>query len=358
MHYAGKASPQGFGIAVASAIALLALTACGLHISIGSIGSAGPSRSESKIARAIDPRLVDVVSVLRYQNARAAGTGIVLTSRGEVLTNNHVIRGATSIRVIDVGSGRSYRATVVGYDEKDDIAVLRLHGASGLKAVRIGRAPRARLGERVIAIGNAGGAGGTPSVAAGRITGLHVSIIANDQAAGTSEHLNGLIRTDAGIQAGDSGGPLVSASGQVVGVDTAASSLFSFQAGTAQGFAIPIGRALGIARQIEAGRGSATVHIGPTGFLGVHLEKARVPGSQGQTGAGVVSVIGGFPAAQAGLRPGDVIVSVAGSPVTSPSSIAAALVPHHPGDHIALRWVDRAGQSHTATVVLTPGPAA
>src|SRR5215470_16868702 len=161
MHYAGKASPQGFGIAancagpwaspmtpapiagsghrpspigprrrgtgmiaVASVIAPLALTACGLHISIGSIGHAGPSRSESKVARAIDPRLVDVVSVLRYQDASAAGTGIVLTSRGEVLTNNHVIRGATSIRVIDVGNGRSYRATVVGYDEKDDIAVL------------------------------------------------------------------------------------------------------------------------------------------------------------------------------------------------------------------------------------------
>lgn len=321
-------------------------------------GPTHPSRSESKVARAIDPRLVDVVSTLRYQDASAAGTGIVLTSRGEVLTNNHVIKGATSVRVTDVGSGRTYRAKVVGYDEKDDVAVLRLYGASGLRAIRIRRSPGLRLGEKVIALGNAGGAGGTPAVAAGRITGLHESIIATDQAAGTAEHLSGLIRTNAGIRAGDSGGPLVSAAGQVVGIDTAASSQFVFKEGSTEGFAIPIGRALAIARLIEAGRSSATIHIGPTGFLGVHLTMGRVPGNPGQTGARIFSAIAGFPAARAGLSAGDVIVSVSGHPVSSPSGIAAVIELYHPGDPITLRWVDRSGQVHGALVVLVPGPAA
>jgi S1-C subfamily serine protease len=350
-------------VIAASVASLLALSACEVRLSMGPgpSDSTGPTRlshSESKVARAIDPRLVDVVSTLRYQDARAAGTGIVLTPRGEVLTNNHVIKGATSVRVIDVGSGRTYRATVVGYDEKDDVAVLRMHDASGLRAIRFRRAPRPRLGEKVIALGNAGGAGGIPAVAAGRITGLNESIIATDQAAGTSEHLSGLIRTNAGIRAGDSGGPLVSAAGQVVGVDTAASSQFVFHQGSTQGFAIPIGRALAIARMIEAGRSSATIHVGPTGFLGVHLTRGSVPGIPGQTGARIFGVIAGFPAARAGLAAGDVIVSVGGRPITSPSGIAAVLVLYHPGDLIGLRWVDRAGHGHAATLVLSPGPAA
>lgn len=356
MRYSRRAS------AIGAAFALLALTGCELRLSIGS-GPAGqdgltPSRSESRVARAIKPRLVDVLSNLRYQSARAAGTGIVLTSWGEVLTNNHVIKGATSVRVTDVGSGRTYRATVVGYDEKDDVAVLRLHGASGLRAIRIRRTPKVRLGEKVIALGNAGGAGGTPAVAAGRITGLHESIIATDQAAGTSEHLSGLIRTDAGIRAGDSGGPLVSAAGQIVGMDTAASSQFAFQQGSTQGFAIPIGRALAIARQIEAGRSSATIHVGPTGFLGIHLTRSRVPGNPSQAGARITNVIAGFPAARAGLAGGDVIVSLAGRPVSSPTGLAAVIGLYHPGDPVTLRWVDPAGHGHDTTVILAPGPAA
>ncbi len=352
--------------AAGAALALLALTACQVRLSIGSgpAGQAGParqarpSRTEAKVARAIDPRLVDVVSTLRYQDASAAGTGLVLTSWGEVVTNNHVIKGATSVQVTDVGSGRTYRATVIGYDEQDDVAVLRLHGASGLRAIRVRHEPSPRLGEVVVALGNAGGVGGTPAVAAGRITGLDESIIATDQAAGTDEHLSGLIRTDAAIRAGDSGGPLVSATGQVVGIDTAASSQFVFHEGSTEGFAIPIGRALAIARLIEAGRSSATIHIGPTGFLGVRVTNGRVPGNPGQTGARVASVIAGFPAARTGLMAGDVIVSLAGHPVSSPTGLANALELFHPGDRIALRWVDSEGRGHSATLVLARGPAA
>jgi len=352
----GRRSRRAKGVAAGALITLLAVTACSLRISIGSIGPVRPDQMESKVARSTDPGLVDVVSILGYQEARAAGTGIVLTSSGEVLTNNHVIEGATSIRVTDIGNGRTYRATVVGYDATDDIAVLRLRRASGLEAIRLARFAPVRIGEQVIALGNAGGQGGTPAIAVGRVTGLHESIVAADQAASTSEHLSELIRTDAAIQAGDSGGPLVTASGRVIGIVTAASSGFLFQGG-AEGFAIPVGRALSIARQIEEGSSSATIHIGPTGFLGVHLARSSVPGDATRSGAGVAEVIPGLPAASAGLVAGDVIVAAAGRQVWSPADIRAALVPRHPGDSISISWVDPAGQGHTATLVLANGPA-
>ncbi len=310
----------------------------------------------SQIAAQTDPGLVDVVSTLGYQQATSAGTGLVLTSSGEVLTNNHVIEGATSITVTDIGNGRSYRASVVGYNQSHDIAVLQLQGASGLKTVTLGNSSTAAAGQKVVALGNAGGKGGTPSVAAGRITSLGASITASDAGAGTSEQLTGLIRTNAAIQPGDSGGPLVNTAGQVIGINTAAGG----QART-QAFAIPINEAVSIARQIEAGTSSATVHIGATGFLGVQIlssGRAAVGGVPAGTGATVAGVVSGSPAAAAGLAAGDVITGVGGHSISSPSAVQSALEPHHPGDHVTISWMDQAGQTRTATVVLTTGPAA
>jgi S1-C subfamily serine protease len=310
----------------------------------------------SQIAAQTDPGLVDVVSTLGYQQATSAGTGLVLTSSGEVLTNNHVIEGATSITVTDIGNGRSYRASVVGYNQSHDIAVLQLQGASGLKTVAFGNSSTAAAGQKVVALGNAGGKGGTPSVAAGRITSLGASITASDAGAGTSEQLTGLIRTNAPIQPGDSGGPLVNTAGQVIGINTAAGG----QAQT-QAFAIPIDEAVSIARQIEAGTSSATVHIGATGFLGVQIlssGSAAAGGVPAGTGAMVAGVISGSPAAAAGLAAGDVITGVSGHSISSPSGVQSALEAHHPGDHVTISWMDQAGQTQTATVVLTTGPAA
>src|ERR1039457_2713314 len=193
----------------------------------------------SQIASKVDPGLVDVVSTLGYQSGAAAGTGIVLTSTGEVLTNNHVIDGATSISVTDVGNGRVYSATVVGYDRSSDIAVLQLRGASGLKVASIGNSSKVRVGEAVVGIGNAGGVGGTPEVVGGSVTGLNRSITATEQDGGNPENLKGLIQVNADIQPGDSGGPLVDTAGKVLGMDTAASAGFSFQTAGTQGYAIP-----------------------------------------------------------------------------------------------------------------------
>lgn len=215
----------------------------------GTVGISGvPSRAVASV--------VDITSRLASGAGTTMGTGIVLSRSGIVLTNNHVIEGASSISVTDVGNGRTYDATVVGYDVADDLAVLRLSGASGLTTADLGDSDTAAVGQSVTGLGNAGGAGGTPSAASGTITALGVSISAQDNVTGTSEDLSGLIQTDAPIQAGDSGGPLLDSSGKVIGIDTAATPgyHFRFRAGATAAYAIPLNRALKVAARIRSGR--------------------------------------------------------------------------------------------------------
>jgi S1-C subfamily serine protease len=366
-------------------------------------GSSGPATSTSadvlsteQIANKVDPGLVDVKSTI--SDGYSLGTGIVLTANGEILTNNHVINGATSVSVTDIGNGKTYTAKVVGYDASQDIAVLQLSGASGLTTAPLGSSSTVSVGNTVVGLGNAGGVGGTPSVASGSVTALNQSITASDEASGATEQLSGLIETDAPIQSGDSGGPLVNTQGEVVGVDTAASSGYSFSgygnggfgggygsngnssyggygsqgssgssasgsgasgsanASTTQAFSIPINTALSIAKQIEAGQGSSTVHIGATALLGIELSTST---SQGQSqGVQIEGTASGTPAATAGLTGGDVITAIAGQSVNSGTDVQSILVGHHPGDKVSVTWTDLSGQSHTATVTLATGPAA
>jgi S1-C subfamily serine protease len=330
-----------------------------------STASNGAVLTTAQIETQVDPGLVDVVSQLGYQQAESAGTGLVLTPSGEILTNNHVIEGATSIKVTDIGNGHTYPAKVVGYDQTKDVAVLQLQGASGLQTVKLGNSDTAAVGQSVVALGNAGGKGGTPSVATGQITGLNASITASDQGSGTTEQLTGLINHNAPIQPGDSGGPLVDTAGDVIGIDTAASNTMQFQSSQSQAqtqaFAIPINEALTLAGQIGAGNASATVHIGATGFLGVQVmsaSNAAAQGVQNGSGAAVAGVLQGTPAANAGLSQGDVITSVDGRSVSSPSALQAALEQHHPGDSVHIGWTDGANQAQSASVVLASGPAA
>lgn len=318
----------------------------------------------AQVAARVDPALVDIVTTLGLQQSQAAGTGIVLTSSGEVLTNNHVILGSTSISVTDVGNSRTYHAIVVGYDRTHDVAVLQLQGASGLTTANIGTASGVRVGQRVIALGNAGGRGGTPAVATGKITGMNTAITASDASAGTSERLTGLISHDAGIQPGDSGGPLVTGAGQVIGVDTAASTGFSFDLvpgqQPARAFAIPVSQALKIASQITARASSATVHVGATPFLGVEIlstDQAAADGVPPGSGAAVTGVVTGSPADNASLAAGDVIVSVSGQPVTSPNTLQAILGRLYPGDRVTVGWIDQSGRRRSAAVTLASGPA-
>lgn len=351
---------RGLVVAVIAAAIGAGSAFVGLHHAAGLAG--GTQLTTAQVAGRVDPGLVDIVTTLGYQQAQAAGTGMVLTSSGKVLTNNHVIEGATSIRVTDIGNGKTYPAKVVGYDRGHDIAVIQLSGASGLQTVTLGTSSSAQIGQRVVALGNAGGQGGTPSVVSGHITGLNESITASDQSAGTAERLTGLIKHDAAIQPGDSGGPLVNTTGEVIGIDTAAGNDFQFSGGTSQtqGFAIPINQAISIARQIQAGQASASVHIGATGFIGVEVGSDGSASAQGVpagSGALIEGVVSGAPAETAGLAAGDVISSVNGRSITSALTLQSALGRYHPGDRVTIGWTDQSGQSHSVKVQLETGPA-
>jgi S1-C subfamily serine protease len=323
----------------------------------------------SALAAKVDTGLVDVNTQLGSPNAQAAGTGIVLDASGEVLTNNHVISGATSISVTDIGNGQTYPATVVGYDRSHDIAVLHLQGASGLQTASIGDSGGVAVGDEIAAIGNAGGRGGTPSIAAGTVSALNQTVTVSDDSTGSSEQLAGLIQVAADVQPGDSGGPLVNAAGQVIGVDTAGSAGSRFRPSSGEGLAIPINDAISISTQIEAGNASATIHIGPTGILGILVQEPSAqagPGQRGRfkirhhrpatSGALVAGVTPGSPAEQSGLAAGDIIVSVDAAAVDSPATLTTLLTTHHPGDSVQLAWVDPAGQQQTTTVQLASGP--
>jgi S1-C subfamily serine protease len=351
-------------MAITAAIALAA--GAGSTLALTSAGAS--TLTTAQVVARTDPGIVDVVSTLGYQNGTSEGTGIVLTSNGEILTNNHVINGATSIKVRDVGNGRVYPAKVVGYSESNDVAVIQLSGASGLTTANLGSSSTVKVGDKIVAIGNAEGLNGTPSVATGKVTALNRSITASDESAGTAEQLKGLIETNAGIEPGDSGGPLTNTSGQVVGIDTAASTgstqLSAAQA--TQAFTIPINEALTIARQIEAGTSSATVHLGGTAFLGVQVGSSAGPGFGGfggsgsgssSSGAAVIGVEQGSAVAAAGLTGGDTITSLAGHSITASDQIRSVLTQYHPGDKVSIVWTDQTGASHSATIVLGSGPA-
>ena len=312
---------------------------------------AGLAFARGNNAAPIGTGVVVVNTNLAYENGAAAGTGMVLTSSGEVLTNNHVIKGATSITVVVPGTGHRYSATVVGYDVSDDVAVLRLTGASNLKTVKISTAKLA-VGKAVTALGNAGGTGTLVS-AKGTITGLGKSITASDDQGG-SEQLTGLIETNAALQPGDSGGPLLDGSGRVLGIDTAASTGFGFQSimRTNDAYAIPISKALSIAKAIDSGTASTTVHIGTTAFLGIQVQSD--PYGSGVYIAGVVS---GGPADSAGLTAGDEITSVDGQSVSAPSDVSSLILSEKPGTTIPIVYTDQSGMSQTANVTLGNGPA-
>ena len=335
------------------------------------VAQAGPlarPATAAAIAARVDPGLVNIDVSNASTGTAGQATGMVLTPTGVVLTNNHVIQGATSIRATDVGSGRTYGASVVGYDRSGDVAVIQLHAANGLQTVPLGDSSTVSVGAPVTALGNAGGGGGTPRRAAGAVTALGQGITASDIGGGNAERLAGLIQTNAAVVPGDSGGPLVNDAAQVIGMDAAASTgntSYVAQPTAAQAFAIPLDSALAIARQIEAGAGSATVHIGPTGFLGVEV----VPSSPFGYGFGNASasqprgallggVLSGYPAARIGLSQGDLITAVDGHTVSSATALTDLLFAHHSGDLVQLRWSDAAGNAHSATVKLASGPPA
>jgi len=363
----------------------------------------GSSLNSAAVAAKVEQGVVDITSTLNYQSETAEGTGMVLNPDGLVLTNNHVINGATTIKATLVSTGRTYTAQVLGYDATDDVALLQLQNASGLKAVSVGNSSQVSLGTPVLAIGNAGGQGGTPTIAPGIINATDRTITAGDQGSGKTETLHGMLQTSAPIQPGDSGGPLANAQGRVIGMDTAASSSGTQpSSGSTMGYAIPINTALSIARQINDKQSSSTIQIGLPGFLGVLVPQSNSSnpqqqaqqqeqgqgsgfgglGGTGGTGSGsqscvnsatsnsvpatiahasagalIDNVLCGSAAATAGLGAGDVITAVNGQAITTPGSLTTIMSKFHGGDKVTVSYVGTNGAKQSAPVTLGTSPA-
>jgi S1-C subfamily serine protease len=367
--------------------------------------SGGQGTATGSLAK-VGQGIVIINTTLQYSSARAAGTGMVINAAdGLVLTNNHVIESSTKITATVPSLGKTFKATVVGYDVTGDIALIKLQDFSGLHAVPLGDSSKVKTGDSVTAMGNAEGRNQI-ATAAGSITGVDRTITASDHGGVvSSETLHGMFQTDAGIVSGDSGGPLVSASGQVIGMDTAGNDVRYPDQQSAAGFAIPINTALSVARQIAAGQASDTITIGYPPFIGIYVgqgtssdpQQQADEQSQGDNGFGgfggngfggngsgggngqscytddsnlptptsiapvnsgtlVVGTICGGPAAAAGLTAGSVITSVNGTAIGAPPTVHNALAKSHPGDSVSLTWVTPSGQHKTASVTLTQGP--
>ncbi len=359
-------------------------------------GRSGHSAAGSLNAQAVydrlEPSVVDVTSTLRYDGETASGTGFIINGPDAlVLTNNHVIRDATSVTVTLTATGRTYPARIVGADVGADVAVLQIEGAAGLSAAPLGDSATVTLGTPVLAIGNQAGQGGAPAIAPGIIDSLNRTIEADDGTTDFTETLHDMLQTSAQIQPGDSGGPLADAAGLVIGMDTAAGT---GPGRIAVGYAIPINGAMAVARQIEAGRATSGITLGVSGFLGVVVaastspspllqeqeehglpadggSRSRPPGClDTEAGAGIPAAIAparwgalvdgvlcGTGAAAAGITAGDVITSAAGHAVSSPDGLTAIVSACPPGAVVRVSWVSTAGITRTSLIRLVTAPA-
>jgi S1-C subfamily serine protease len=322
-------------------------------------GSGGTTRTSGTVAVGSVVDINTSAETLAADGLRplGAGTGMILTSDGEILTNNHVVEGASEIQVSIPGHG-TQTATVVGVDPTDDVALLRLSGASGLPTVAIGDSSTVQVGDAVTAIGNAYGAPGPPTSTTGKVTAIHRSIVARDPTGSSAEHLDDVIQIDAGVHPGDSGGALVNADSQVIGIITAGPS----NSTNGVGFAIPIDTAIQIVDQIRAGHESSTILLGERGFIGVAVRPLDAATSlqlglgESTEGALVTGVKDGSPAAAAGITAPSVIRTIDGQTISNLDDLGNAIHSKTPGEQVQVTWVDAQG-SHTATLTLSSGPA-
>ncbi|HVH63682.1 MAG TPA: trypsin-like peptidase domain-containing protein [Candidatus Dormibacteraeota bacterium] len=316
--------------------------------------SSSGNLSQSAIVAKVAPAIVDINTVVG--TSRAAGTGMLISSTGEILTNNHVIAQSSSIKVTVHGRSESYTAHLVGADVAKDVAVIQLdQSVSGLPTVKFASSAGVKVGDQVVAIGNALGRGGTPPATAGQVTALDQTITASE-GGGQAETLDGLIQSDATIYEGDSGGALVNSKGQVIGMITAGQAQGFRSSGSDVGYAIASDTALGIVNRIRAHEQASDLTYSQTGFLGVQVQSldastAAQLGLNVDSGALVIAVVSGSPAEQAGLNRNAVITQLGGMSVTSADTLGSAIHAHKTGDQVAVTWVDSSG-SHSANITL------
>ena len=314
----------------------------------------------------MQPGLVNITTTIYGGGGQGAGTGMVISSSGEVLTNNHVIENAESISVEIGGDGESHSAKVIGYDVADDVALIKIEGVSDLDTIPIGDPNDVVVDDPIVVLGNALGRGGDPTPAPGTVTALNRQITATDADGSNAETLSNLIQVQADVQPGDSGGALVDSDGEVIGMTTAASSSgFRFQEETAGvGFAIRIDKAMSIVKLIRNGEEVDGVHVGSRGMLGVSLqtELSLAPGGRNTPstgdGAEVIDVTEDGPAADAGIETGDIIISIGDATISSSSDLSTEMDRYHAGDKVEVGWTDASGNTQHATLKLVEGPPA
>ena len=284
--------------------------------------------------------LVRIVATMKYADGKAAGTGMLLSADGEVVTNHHVVEGATSVEATVMSTGRTYTARLVGSDAAEDVAVLQLVGASGLATVIPDTSP-VSVGDEVTAVGDGNGSVSYLSAATGTVLARNQSITTQSEGTASGERLTGLFEISSDVVGGYSGGATYDADGQVAGMTTAASS-----GADVVGYAIPMATVVRIAGALQSHAPGAAYRYGYPAFLGVGL---------GQDGT-VQEVYDGTPAARAGLTAGARVTRVGGTSTPTTDRLQAAIAGHRPGDRVAIRWRDAAGTTHLATVTLATGP--
>jgi S1-C subfamily serine protease len=323
-------------------------------------GSTAPSTgtiSAATVAR-IDSAVVDITANTADGQGEVAGTGMIITSNGEVLTNNHVIDDTVNIRAQIDGTGTAYTVKVIGYDASDDVALVQLENASGLPTVPLGDSSALTPGDSITVLGNAEGKGGTPAEVTGTVSDLNQQITASDDS-GDTETLTGMIEVNAPIVPGDSGGPEVNSAGKVIGMTTAGQTSGNpgREAASTIGFAIPINKAMQIISEVRAGSGPH-IHIGYAALLGVEVSTAEPVNqpdcttSDATTGAWVSTVEPNGPAAGTSLAACGRIIGIGGLSVANQNDLHNAMESFVPGQTVTLTWMDSSAQTHSATVTL------
>ncbi len=307
----------------------------------------GPIEGRLDVAKVIDHMAASVVTISadvdsQFGQGQSTGTGVIVSSSGEILTNAHVVEGATEIRVRLAGETEPREARLLASDPGNDLALLRMSG-DDFDAAVFADPDSVRIGDEVVAIGFALGLDGDPSVTLGIVSAL-------DRTIGTDgAFLDGLIQTDAAISSGNSGGPLVNARGEVVGINTAVARDTATSAATNVGFAISAGEALPV---IEALRLQAGGDPRTEGYLGVELGERR----DGGQGAVVTAVQDDTPAADAGLEADDLVVAADGTAIDGATGLIATIRDLGPGDSTTLTIL-RNGEPIEITVTLVERPA-
>jgi putative serine protease PepD len=289
------------------------------------------------VVAAVGPAVVSIRTDVGGRLAgTGAGTGLVVSADGEVLTNAHVVEGASRINVTLAGESQSRRATLVGADAGADLALLRIDAAD-LDVAVLGSSASLAVGDDVVAIGNALALRGGPTVTRGIVSALDRSVDTG------SRTMTGLVQTDASISSGNSGGPLVDAAGEVVGINTAVAAGGGGTAAENIGFAIAVDRVLPVLERLRDG-----TEADEAGYLGVDVEDP----TDGSRGAVLTAVAPGGPADDAGLRPGDLVTALDGTPVDGAAALAGAVRSLPPGAVVEID-VARDGQERQVEATLS-----